>query len=230
MSEQQLGAQAAPQSHAPYPWLRHLVLCLPLLLVILACSLTRGWNYYGDFNHFLSLRDAHTLVTSLMRFCSNWIYPIFIVFWLALLFWSIYAKQTEQRRFMLRFVLVMVLAGVALPQLLKHVLAMPRPGVEGVSPGWLPSDLFKSFPSGHTSAIVGLALPLALRYPRLALQLGAALSMALVGYSRIWLLRHHPLDLFAGFLVGSLVSLLAWQGTALLPQLRANLSFARKKP
>jgi len=130
----------------------------------------------------------------------------------------LFHNDKGQSRFILRYVIIVLLVGVALPQVLKFVLGMPRPGFSGVSPGFPPPDSFKSFPSGHTSAMVALALPLALRYPTKIIQICASVGMALVGCSRIWLLRHHPVDVFAGIIVGSLVSWLAWQGVAVLPK------------
>ncbi|CAG7646764.1 phosphatase PAP2 family protein [Paenibacillus allorhizosphaerae] len=62
-----------------------------------------------------------------------------------------------------------------------------------------------SFPSGHTTAIFSIAVPLALIHPLLAAIL---LPLAcLVAFSRIYLGLHYPSDCLAGFVIGAVTGL-----------------------
>jgi membrane-associated phospholipid phosphatase len=108
-------------------------------------------------------------------------------------------------------------------EVLKHVLAAPRPAspfAGGVS--WLPAD---SWPSGHSTAVMALVLALVLAAPaRLrpaVAALGASLAIA-VGYSLLAKGSHYPSDVLGGFLVaatwalGAIAALLAaehWRPT-----------------
>ena len=69
---------------------------------------------------------------------------------------------------------------------------------------------YHSFPSGHTASAFALAttLSLILKNPRWTLILFLAASI--VGYSRIYLLQHFFVDVFAGALLGTLTALLIW--------------------
>lgn len=105
-------------------------------------------------------------------------------------------------------------------QLLKPLLAAPRPvptSVSGISAA--------AWPSGHATAAMSLALCSVLAVPsRLrpaVAALGAAFAVA-VSYSFLTLNWHYPSDVFGGFLVASVWTLL---GISVLFALRAR--FAR---
>lgn len=94
-------------------------------------------------------------------------------------------------------------------QLLKPLLAEPRaawlvPGSLRISPA--------SWPSGHATAAMALALSMVLavpaRFKPLAAALGAAFAIA-VSYSFLALGWHYPSDVFGGYLVAGIWTLLA---------------------
>ncbi|MBV9804370.1 MAG: phosphatase PAP2 family protein [Solirubrobacterales bacterium] len=104
---------------------------------------------------------------------------------------------------------VLAVAAIALganasTELLKHLLATPRAGSEffgGVSP-----MAQASWPSGHSTAAMSLALASVLAVPaRLrpaAAALGATLAIA-VGYSVVAAGLHYPSDVLGGFLMAA---------------------------
>jgi membrane-associated phospholipid phosphatase len=92
-------------------------------------------------------------------------------------------------------------------EVVKHLLAAPRPGpLVGAPP--VPVT---SWPSGHATAVMALVLASVLAAPaRLrpaATALGAVLSIA-VGYSLLAARIHYPSDVLAGFLIAAIWTLL----------------------
>lgn len=59
-----------------------------------------------------------------------------------------------------------------------------------------------SFPSGHTASAFAIATVLALYYPKRVWQFGFLFAALLVGYSRIYLAYHFPIDILIGSLIG----------------------------
>jgi undecaprenyl-diphosphatase len=93
-------------------------------------------------------------------------------------------------------------------QVLKRTITRPRPRLPvGVRSLVAAPDRF-SFPSGHATASLSVALPIAaaLPAPLAALVLGSAL---LVGLSRCYLGVHYPGDVLAGWLLAAAAVLLA---------------------
>jgi len=93
---------------------------------------------------------------------------------------------------------------------LKSAVGRERPALHFAGAGVavrLPAEQLhdqRSFPSGHTQAAVGTATYVALLYPGLAPW--AVFGALLVGWSRIYLGVHFPLDVLAGAAVGVLFS------------------------
>lgn len=115
-----------------------------------------------------------------------------------------------RRRLWVALAVVAILLGANVTtQLLKPLLAHPRPTdmLLGFSP---PSP--ESWPSGHATAAMSLALACVLaasrRWRPFVAALGAAFAVA-VSYSFLTLAWHYPSDVFGGFLVAGIWTLLA---------------------
>ena len=96
----------------------------------------------------------------------------------------------------------------------EHMPESPLPMVEGVR-----MNLWHSFPSGHTTSFFALALvasilltslPRVPRTPRILVQIILFALATLGAYSRIYLSQHFALDVFAGILVGILITLVCY--------------------
>ena len=110
-------------------------------------------------------------------------------------------------------------------QVFKHIVNAPRPitwfGMnypeiqlpltEGVR-----MNEWYSFPSGHTTSFFALFFTLSVilsnKYPKCApyIQLVCFCMAALGGYSRIYLSQHFTLDVFAGVIVGVLITIVCY--------------------
>jgi membrane-associated phospholipid phosphatase len=120
-----------------------------------------------------------------------------------------------RRRFLVAVAILVILGGANLTtELLKPLLAAPRPA------GLPVSDVSSaSWPSGHATAAMALALctvlavPLRLR-PLVAV-LGAGFAVA-VCYSFLTLGWHYPSDALAGLLVASIWTLVGLAGLSIL--------------
>jgi membrane-associated phospholipid phosphatase/pimeloyl-ACP methyl ester carboxylesterase len=65
-----------------------------------------------------------------------------------------------------------------------------------------------SFPSNHAANSASMAVFIALCYPPLAVP--AAFIVALIGFSRVYLAAHYPLDVLAGWAVGGIAGLVVF--------------------
>lgn len=194
-----------------YPWARHLLMLAPMMLLLAA--LGTQWSWWGEPVCALhaAAAAAHPRVTDFMRLLSAWgSLPLYFVY-LCLLVHGLRQSRPDASPhpdLMLarRCLVCSLLLTLAATQILKYGLGMPRPLAT-----WPPAPfsfdfLYNSFPSGHTTEITASAVPLALRFRRLWVYAALALLIVLVGYSRIWLSRHHPVDLVGGLIMGSLIA------------------------
>lgn len=86
-----------------------------------------------------------------------------------------------------------------LSQLLKRAISRPRPKLPvGLSTLIEPPDRF-SFPSGHATASLAVALPMALALGGVLLPALVVASALLVGLSRCYLGVHYPGDVLVGW-------------------------------
>ncbi|HET6868009.1 MAG TPA: phosphatase PAP2 family protein [Solirubrobacteraceae bacterium] len=171
--------------------------CLVLLALVWFAVAHVGFFRHADESGFLQFYDLHDhgIVVWLARhfvrgFDPNpYVYLVLLPLVVALL---------RGRPRVVLAIGAIVLGANATTELLKHVLVSPRPGE------WVPGSAISSWPSGHSTAAMSLALASVLAVPaRLrpaAAALGASLAIA-VGYSVLATAIHYPSDVFGGFLV-----------------------------
>jgi membrane-associated phospholipid phosphatase len=105
-----------------------------------------------------------------------------------------------------------LLSGILAQVLKRFVFSdMPRPlkyfndkGIEIFTISGLDVHLNHSFPSGHTTSAFALFFVLAFLSNKLSYKLVFLFLAVLVGYSRIYLAQHFPVDALAGSLIGVL--------------------------
>jgi membrane-associated phospholipid phosphatase len=173
-------------------------LSLALALLILGLSF-----FFGKNEFFLLLNNdwgktADFIFKYLTYLGDGWL-------WLV---WVIVIVVFKKYR-LLPFFISVVLLSTLFTQLGKHVifpdelrpsLALAKNSTVHFVNGVTPLSL-NSFPSGHTATAFCFALIIALLVPGRALMLISLAAALLVGYSRIYLGQHFPLDVAGGILV-----------------------------
>ncbi len=194
----------APSSR--YPWSTHMLLLAPLLMVMVFILLCVGWWGEPVRHFFATLSTWYPNLTEVMHILTHMGNPLVYSVYLIILLRAIVQKRHRELFFALRCLLFSVLFLCVVMQMLKYGLGMPRPGIP-----WPPQplalvDSYASFPSGHTATIIAAAVPLALWFRRRSFSWAAALLIALMGISRMWLGQHHPIDILGGIVLGSLAA------------------------
>ncbi|MFW5490192.1 MAG: phosphatase PAP2 family protein [Desulfovibrio sp.] len=180
-----------------------------------------------SFFFFREHRYLHPGFHTCMSIISAWGAPAIYVWYAVILVRSLRIKELGARqagkRFIARFLVVQLAICALLVRAVKIFIGKARPDVGRGTALFQPFSLdggHNSFPSGHTAEITGCVLPLALRYRSPLLSLGLGLVAALVAFTRIYLAKHFPSDVFFGWLIGSLSGLIIyiWAGPEIHPQ------------
>lgn len=93
--------------------------------------------------------------------------------------------------------------GFLLSNLIKNILRIPRPNIATDTLFW--NEGIYSFPSGHTTFFFTLATIMFFYHRKISYIL--FILGALVGYSRIVIGVHYPVDIFGGAMLGIIVGL-----------------------
>ena len=189
-----------------YRWGEHLCLLAPLGAIMAFVILCLGWWGEPVRQFFSPLATADIHITRFMSVVTHIGNPLIYVFYLVLLLVALTKRDWRETMFVLRCVLFSVFFLCFVMQIMKYGLGMPRPGFP-----WPPYPLgfinqYASFPSGHTATIITAALPLALWFRNRPFSLFLSAVIALMGFSRVWLGQHHPIDIVGGMLLGSIAA------------------------
>lgn len=126
--------------------------------------------------------------------------------------WAAWHRRAES------LYLLVVIAGAALASMLSHAiavhLAIARPFVAGWAPAYIAHGISASLPSTHATVMFFVAVALLVR-PGLQRTGVVALALAcIVGWARVYVGVHYPLDIAAGLALGASMAIalgLAWR-------------------
>ncbi|MGZ7209799.1 MAG: phosphatase PAP2 family protein [Methanobacterium sp.] len=112
-------------------------------------------------------------------------------------------------------ILALILSSIAVG-VLKYAVAAPRPFVTLENVKLLTDDAlgyYTSFPSGHTSGSFAFAVVVGLKYKisflwNLRLIYPLLVFAALVGFSRIYIGVHYPIDVLFGAIIGIICAII----------------------
>ncbi len=204
-----------------YPWKLHLLGLLPVVLLLAYLSVFVGTgNALTEF--FIEYRVDRPSLNHTMNLITNLTGPFFYGIYGWILVNAVMVEDRKLMKFIAIYVFVEIVITVGLLQVIKTGIGKPRPMEVLNGQGYQPfsSDYGQhSFPSAHTTDVVGSALALLKYRRRLIYALAFGTIIAILGFSRIYLGLHHISDIFGGLLFGSLVAILVnylslWQWQA----------------
>lgn len=125
------------------------------------------------------------------------------IFWIILCLILLCFKKT--RRIGVAAAISLALVGLLNNEIIKTVVARPRPFQQAEIELLITPPGGYSFPSGHTSSSFAVATALFLKEKKLGI---ATLAMAfLIGFSRLYFFVHFPSDVFFGMIEGILMAI-----------------------
>lgn len=198
----------APLPVGPSPLAAWAVLSLPLLLAMGACYAFIGGEA-AIIAHFDAWRPAHPAAVAALKLYTNWGNPALYLVYAVILIRGLASRRRELTMLALGCLAAQLIVSVAIERFLKISIGRPRPDVSGPFVPWSFDSPHNSLPSGHTTEIMVQTLPLAVRAKAWLAPLALSLVAGLMGASRIALGWHHPSDVLAGWLLGSLGGFLA---------------------
>jgi len=183
-------------------------LSLPLLLAMGACYAFLG-SEDAIIAHFDAWRPAHPAAVAALKLCTDWGNPALYLVYAGILIRGLRRRRRELTMLALGYLAAQLIVSVAIERFLKISIGRPRPDVPGPYVPWSFDSPHNSLPSGHTTEIMVQTVPLALRAKSWLPPLALSLMAGCIGASRIALGWHHPSDVLAGWLLGSLGGYLA---------------------
>lgn len=120
------------------------------------------------------------------------------------------------RRYALHYVVFLLLL-LLTTDTLKIWIGRPRPGEAGEYMFLSLEKAWHSFPSNHMTETTFTVLSLAHFHKRGFLTVGGGVWMAVMGFSRLFLGRHHPSDLLGSALLGCVAVYLLWKAAGPAP-------------
>ncbi|MDQ7032522.1 MAG: phosphatase PAP2 family protein [Desulfonauticus sp.] len=174
---------------------------LPILVVLSLLFFLGPENNYLFFKKFST---SHPNLTLFFKFISNYGNPLFYLVYLYFLVTGVKQHKKELIYLSLFYLVVQLSISFLGVRILKIVFARERPELGSAFTFFSFAAVKNSFPSGHTTEIYGATLPLVLIKKTPYISLGLGLLAATLGFSRIYLGQHHPSDVLAGYILGSM--------------------------
>lgn len=160
--------------------------------------------FYTQDELFLIINSWHTEFMDKFYYWLTYLGDgiVFAVLILGLLFISYRKALLGLTIFLVTALVAQLLKRIVFSEVLRpvaklgedHVLAIP----EGVSP-----LMHNSFPSGHTTTAFALAFFLLVSFSNKINWFILLILALLVGYSRVYLTHHYPIDVWAGSIIGT---------------------------
>lgn len=167
-----------------------------------------------DQQLFLDINKHHaSWIDPIMLFFSS--YPAWGIIAFVILVYVLYQKEKTWRWPVACFMFLSVFTTNLLNQVVKYIVARPRPIHEEHFTDIIHAiekfDASYSFFSAHSSSSFALAV-FALLVVRKTYFTVAVLCWAfIVGYSRIYVGKHYPLDVLVGIVFGTIMAIFWWK-------------------
>ncbi|NLB35061.1 MAG: phosphatase PAP2 family protein [Elusimicrobia bacterium] len=187
---------------------KHTVRFISGVLVLMVCLLIGNYLVfkYGDINlstRIRALGKDYPSVSSAFRIITNYGHHLYHFIFLYILVIGYIKKRKDMIRLGWTYVMVQLLVSIAICGAMKMIIGRPRPrtGLYDFK-HFSGKSRFRSFPSGHTTdafSSAGVVWGYSRSY---ILSIIAFIFSGLVGFSRIILSSHFPLDVVTGMVLG----------------------------
>lgn len=185
------------------PALHYVLGSLPLLVL----ALTLPYAFGGESALMQAMKahkNAHDFLRGLAYFITDWGNAACYVTFLGILVHGVRTKSRDLIHFVVTYIALQLLINLLLLNAVKMILGRPRPMTgETVYQMLTMNPHYHSLPSGHTADITTSLLTLALWRKHLGLTVALGFGMALMAFTRIYLMQHYPSDVFFGWIFGS---------------------------
>lgn len=150
------------------------------------------------------LQEIRTpFVTAIMEAITFMAESFFLIFIISLLYWCIDKKKT------IRIGWIILFSGVV-NGVIKNIVKMPRPFQKGVvTPIRVETATSYSFPSGHTQIATSFWGSAMLIAKTKAMAIIGSGMVLLIGFTRLYLGVHWPMDVLAGIIIGGACVIIA---------------------
>jgi len=203
----------------PHPIAVWTALCLPLLLVVLACFALLGGEE-AVAAHFAQWRLANPGALRVVKFYTDWGNPALYAVFAAMLALGLKRRRADLAAWALAYLAAQLVFSLAIERVLKVGIGRPRPDVGGPFVPFSFDAAHNAMPSGHTKEMTVQTASLALFAHSLAVPALMGLLLGLMGASRLAVGAHHPTDLLGGLALGCLGGLFCQR---LAPRLEPRL-------
>ena len=154
-------------------------------------AINEGW-----FSAINSFAGSNVVLDNFMIFSAK--YLVYIIPIALIYLW--FRKGDENKKFSL-FLFSSVVLSIAVSMIIGKIYYHPRPFVLGIGTQLISHTPDSSFPSDHTSAMFGFAIPF-LFFKKYKSGTVLVILASLVGFARVFCGVHFPFDIIGGFFVG----------------------------
>lgn len=160
----------------------------------------------GGGRIFLSLSSNLGSLDKVIRFCTDYGNPIINGLYLIFFARALYRRDGDGVRLVLAYLIVQLTLTLFAVHFFKRALGRPRPFTMETEWRSFSGDYsYHSLPSGHTTEIsVSSGVFAQISGGRLWICMLWGLLPAFMGFTRIYLGMHHPTDVLAGAIAGSI--------------------------